>query len=108
MFADAVQGMTRTEVVREWCRHNGLSISASFPFAFYGVDGASVIARAWVGRMQLLYNLGTTTGRDRSQFLAAELSHWTEPSEFTLLAVAYTARGNANRQLARLDQIRRL
>ena len=45
VFADDIPGLTRTQLVGEWCRHNHLGISASFAFGPYGVDGASVVAR---------------------------------------------------------------
>jgi hypothetical protein len=103
VVADAIQGRCGNQAI-EWCRSQGVAYTARFEIATFSEAHAAVMARCWCSKMQHFFNIGICTGR--TAFSEADMSSWTEPSEFTLLA--HTTPIAHKRLHKRIDGLRKL
>jgi len=85
VFADAFSASARGEDAPEWCQARRLRKSARYELSVYGEHVAGVLARAWAGKMQYMFNLCCSQG-DTVALTAEQLAGWQEPSDLTQVA----------------------
>ena len=81
-----MQGKAANSDAEAWCYLVGLQAAARFELTAYGgAHGAVIMARAWMHRMQFLYNLYMHSGAD-SGYRQSDLDAYVEPADFTAFA----------------------
>lgn len=70
---DAAHACAKGKTVEQWCRSNGLPISASFYFKKYGDSVASALSAAWQAHMTYLYEKHLSAKSSTSSFSDEDL-----------------------------------
>ena len=99
---DSVKAYARTKEIKAWCRRYGLQDSASYSFAAYGDELASVLSLAWCHRMQWYYNEWAAAGGGGHVFQAMDHELYKEEESFTRVAGLLAEHDPAARRAAQI------
>ena len=84
---DAIQGIARTAIAKDFCRRRGIQgCAVRYNLAAYGDVACGILARAWCNRMQYYFNIEVLSF-DGAATIFSEADHaaYAEPSEFVRL-----------------------
>ena len=97
---DAFQGKSASGAASAWCARFSLPKSGRFSIAAYSEATACIMATAWCGHMQHLYDLWVLADDDSFRY-TKDTEQWREPEEFSRVVA-----GSNGQTLKRCEQIR--
>ena len=103
---EGVRAYARGEGPKLWCRQYGLQDTASFSFATHTEAHSSVLALAWRGRMQWLYDLHLEKDTDSYQYTEEDLQGFQEQPAFASLVEQLAANAKSRPRALQIRAIR--
>lgn len=97
-----------TEAARVWVKTYGLKGSAAFSIQRYGHEGAPMLASAWCGKMQYLFNLYAGSTADVYTYHDHEVDAYEPEAEYAAWLEALPAESPARTRHADLTKMRPL
>ena len=98
---DNICGLCRGDKVEEWCVAKDIQKSFRCNVPLYSDAEAGILVRAWVARMQYLYDLSVGSKTPYARATPEDFAHFSESTEFVTLAAGARAL-----VLRRINQIR--